>query len=80
MTKLKIPNILAVPIMVIGVVALAFIIYFIAGWLGAYNPQIWGAGTVIAIFGALILFVYGRQIYWKITKKDDYKEYEKTKK
>ena len=77
MGKLKIPSILAVPIAVAAVVALAFVVYFIARWAGAYNPQIWGAGTVIGVFGLVIAGVFVRQAYWKITKTGDYKEYPK---
>jgi hypothetical protein len=77
MAKLKIPNILAVPVMVAGVVAVAFLVYFIARWAGAYAPQIWGAGVVFGTFAAVSLFVWIRQIYWKITKKGDYEEFPK---
>jgi len=77
MAKWKIPNILAVPIMVAGVVALSFLVYFIARWAGAYSPTAWGVFTIIGIFAAAILFVWGRQAYWKITKKGDYEEFPK---
>ncbi len=77
MAKLKIPNILTVPISVAGVVALSFIIYFIAKWAGAYSPTAWGVFTTIGIFGAVIAFVWGRQIYWRITKKGDYEHLNK---
>lgn len=77
MAKLKIPNILAVPIAVAAVVALSFVIYFLAKWFGAYSPTAWGVFTTIGILGAAILGVWVRQIYWKITKKGDYKEFPK---
>ena len=77
MAKFRIPNRLAVPFYVSILVAFAFVVYFIAKWFGVYNPQIWGASTVLVVFGAVAVFVWGRQAYWKITKTGDYQEYPK---
>lgn len=77
MAKLKIPNILAVPITVAGIVALAFLVMFIAKKAGAYNPQAYLFFTIGGIFALGILAVWARQIYWKIKKKGDYEEFPK---
>jgi hypothetical protein len=69
---MKIPRILVVPIWVAIVAAFATLVGFIAFWLGAYNPQAWGFFTLIGIFGAMILYVFGRQIYWWFAGKGDY--------
>jgi hypothetical protein len=69
---MKIPRILAVPIMVAIVAAFATLVGFISYWLGAYNPQAWGFFTLIGIFGVVILYVFGRQIYWWFAGKVDY--------
>ena len=69
---MKIPRILVVPIWVAIVAALATLVGFIAHWLGAYNPQAWGAFTLIGIFLIAILYVWGRQAYWWFAGKGDY--------
>ena len=74
---MKIPRILAVPIFVIIVAAFSFLVGFIAHLFGAYNPTAWGAFTLIGVFGLLTLFVWGRQIYWRITKSGDYEHLRK---
>jgi len=74
---MKIPRILVFPIYVAMVVAFGFLVGLIAHWCGAYSPTAWGVFTLIGIFLAVILFVWGRQIYWRITKKGDYEDYGK---
>lgn len=77
MAKFRIPELLVVPFYVLCVVALAFAVGFVAKLFGAYNPIMWGAFTVFGIFGAVAVFAWGRQIYWKITKTGAYQEYPK---
>ena len=77
MAKFKIPRLLVVPFYVLCIVAFSFIVFFIAQWAGAYSPTAWGVFTTIGIFGAVIAFVWGRQIYWRITKKGDYEHLNK---
>jgi hypothetical protein len=69
---MKIPRILVVPIMVAMVVAIAFLVGLISHWLGAYNPQMWGAFTLFGIMGGFILYIGFRQLYWLFTGKGDY--------
>ena len=69
---MKIPRILAVPIMVAMVVAFSFLVGLVANWLGAYNPTAWGVFSLFGIFLAVILYIWGRQAYWWFTGKGDY--------
>jgi hypothetical protein len=77
MAKFKMPRILAVPFYVLCVVGFSFLVYFIAKWLGAYSPTAWGVFTTIGLVGAVPVFAWVRQLYWKITKKGDYEEFPK---
>ena len=69
---MKIPRILVVPIQVAMVVAIAFLVGLISHWLGAYNPTAVGVFTLIGIFLAAILYVWGRSAYWWFAGKGDY--------
>ena len=69
---MKIPKILVVPITVALIAAFSTLVGFIAHWCGAYIPVAWGFFTLIGIFLAAILYVWGRQAYWWFTGKGDY--------
>lgn len=69
---MKIPKILVVPISVAIIVAISFLVGLIAHWCDAYSPQAWGFFTLIGFFGAGILYVGLRQLYWVIFKKGWY--------
>ena len=61
---------------------LYFIIIIIIGlicWLAGLifkvnQPLSWLFWGIVIPFGLIVLFVFGRQFYWWITKKGDYKE------
>jgi len=69
---MKIPRILVPIIQVAIVAAFSFLVALVAKWLGAYNPTAWGVFTLFGIFGAVILYVFGRSIYWWFAGKGDY--------
>ena len=69
---MKIPRILVVPIQIAIVAAFAFLVGLIAHWCGAYNPNGWGFFTLITIIGSVIVYVFGRQIWWFISGTGDY--------
>lgn len=70
---MKIPRILVVPIWVAIIAAFSTLVGLIAHWLGAYIPIAWGFFTLIGIFGGAIAYVIGRQLYWVVAGKGDYK-------
>lgn len=69
---MKIPRILVVPIWVAIVAGFATLVGLIANWCNVYDPLAWGVYTLFGIFGAFILFIAGRQLYWLLTGKGDY--------
>jgi hypothetical protein len=72
MGKLKIPNILAVPIYIVILVAFGFLVSLISKWLGAYSPQAWGFFSAGGVLLGVIIFVWLRQIWWFVSGKGDY--------
>lgn len=69
---MKIPKILVFPIFAAIVVVISVLVGLIARWSDAYNPTAWGFFTLLGIFSALIVFVFGRQIWWLISGTGDY--------
>ena len=69
---MKIPRILVVPIWIAILAAFCVLVGFVAKWLGAYSPQAWGFFTGLGVLGAMIVFVFARQIWWFISGTGDY--------
>lgn len=69
---MKIPRILVVPIQIGIVVAFCVLVGYVAKWLGAYNPTGWGFFTGLGLLGSVILYVFGRQIWWFVSGTGDY--------
>ena len=69
---MKIPRILVFPIYIAIVVAFAFLVGLVAHWLDAYNPTAWGFFSLLGVLGAMIVFVFARQIWWFISGTGDY--------
>ena len=69
---MKIPRLLVVPIYVAIVAAFSFLVGLVSHWFGAYYPNAWGFFTLVGIIGAMIIYVFGRQIWWLISGTGDY--------